>query len=97
MRKKTILKFSNIFFFPRQTSTIPELNQRSQKILKLIVDDLLKDGMPVGSRKLSIKMGEKLSPASVRNVMFDLQEAGLLKSSHSSAGGAYRFRFEVFC
>ena len=36
--------------------------------------------MPVGSRKLSIKMGEKLSPASVRNVMFDLQEAGLLKS-----------------
>ena len=86
MRKKDNLKFSNILSFHRQTSKILELNQRSRKIFKLIVDDFLKDGMPVGSRKLSIKMGEKLSPASVRNVMFDLQEAGLLKSSHSSAG-----------
>ena len=86
MRKKDNLKFSNILSFQRQTSKILELNQRSRKIFKLIVDDFLKDGKPVGSRKLSIKMGEKLSPASVRNVMFDLQEAGLLKSSQSSAG-----------
>ena len=49
-----------------------------ERFFKLIVDDFLKDGKPVGSRKLSIKMGEKLSPASVRNVMYDLQEAGLL-------------------
>ncbi len=82
MRKKDNLKFSNILSFQRQTSKILELNQRSRKIFKLIVDDFLKDGSAVGSRKLSIKMGEKLSPASVRNVMFDLQEAGLLKSSH---------------
>ena len=67
MRKKDNLKFSNILSFQRQTSKILELNQRSQKIFKLIVDDFLKDGLPVGSRKLSIKMGEKLSPASVRN------------------------------
>ena len=62
------------------------MDQRSRKIFKLIVDDFLKDGKPVGSRKLSIKMGEKLSPASVRNVMYDLQEAGLLKSNHTSSG-----------
>ena len=86
MGKKDNLKFSNILSFQKKTSKILELNQRSRKIFKLIVDDFLKDGMPVGSRKLSIKMGEKLSPASVRNVMFDLQEAGLLKSNHSSAG-----------
>ena len=73
MRKKNNLKFSNILSFQKKTSKILELNQRSRKIFKLIVDDFLKDGMPVGSRKLSIKMGEKLSPASVRNVMFDLQ------------------------
>ena len=60
--------------------------KRSKQIFKLIVDDFLNEGKPVGSRRLSIKMGEQLSPASVRNVMFDLQEAGLLKSSHSSAG-----------
>ena len=41
-------------------------------------------------------MGEKLSPASVRNVMFDLQEAGFLKSSHSSAGGCHRFSLRFF-
>ena len=87
MRKKDNLKFSNILSFQKKTSKILELNQRSRKIFKLIVDDFLKDVMPVGSRKLSIKMGEKLSPASVRNVMFDLQEAGLLKSNHTSAGG----------
>ena len=86
MRKKDNLKFSNILTFQKKNSKILELNERSRKIFKLIVDDFLKDGMPVGSRKLSIKLGEKLSPASVRNVMFDLQEAGLLKSNHSSAG-----------
>ena len=61
MRKKDNLKFSNILSFQRQTSKILELNQRSRKIFKLIVDDFLKDGSAVGSRKLSIKMGEKLS------------------------------------
>ena len=77
LKKKTIdIKKSHIF----------DLDRRSKQIFKLIVNDFLKDGKPVGSRKLSIKMGEKLSAASVRNVMFDLQEAGLLRSNHTSSG-----------
>jgi heat-inducible transcriptional repressor len=68
------------------SSYLFDLDQRSRKIFRLIVNDFLRDGKPVGSRKLSIRMGEKLSAASVRNVMFDLQEAGLLKSNHTSAG-----------
>ena len=67
-------------------SQIFDLDQRSKKIFSLIVDDFLKDGKPVGSRKLSFKMSEKLSPASVRNVMSDLQDAGLLSADHISAG-----------
>lgn len=70
----------------KQLSPIFHLDQRSKQIFGLIVDDFLKDGKPVGSKRLSIKMGEKLSPASVRNVMFYLQEAGLLMSNHTSAG-----------
>ena len=86
MRKKNNLKFSKSLIHYHEPSPIFDLDRRSKQIFKLIVDDFLKDGKPVGSRKLSIKMGEKLSPASVRNVMFDLQEAGLLMSNHSSAG-----------
>ena len=67
-------------------SHLKDLNARSKEIFSLIVDDFLKTGNPVGSRKLSFKMGEQLSPASIRNVMYDLQESGLLKSNHTSAG-----------
>ncbi len=67
-------------------SHLKDLNTRSKEIFSLIVDDFLKTGNPVGSRKLSFKMGEQLSPASIRNVMYDLQESGLLKSNHTSAG-----------
>ena len=67
-------------------SHLKDLNARSKEIFSLIVDDFLKTGNPVGSRRLSFKMGEQLSPASIRNVMYDLQESGLLKSNHTSAG-----------
>ena len=86
MNVKNNLNFSNVVLQKKTSSKILELDQRSREIFKLIVDDFLKDGLPVGSRRLSIKMGEKLSPASVRNVMSDLQDAGLLKSNHYSAG-----------
>ena len=86
MTEKDNLKLSNLDLLKKNKSKIFELDKRSKQIFKLIVDDFLNEGKPVGSRRLSIKMGEQLSPASVRNVMFDLQEAGLLKSSHSSAG-----------
>ena len=69
-----------------KSSPIIELDKRSKEIFSLIVDDFVTTGEPVGSRKLSSRLDEKLSPASVRNVMSDLQDAGLLTSSHSSAG-----------
>lgn len=64
---------------------ITELNERSREILRLIVDAFLETGEPVGSRTLSRRMGQ-LSPASIRNVMADLEEAGLLAAPHTSAG-----------
>ena len=86
MKKKDNLKISNIFPLKENQPKILELDQRSREIFKLIVEDFLKDGLPVGSRKLSIKLNSTLSPASVRNVMYDLQESGLLRSTHSSEG-----------
>ena len=69
-----------------KTSPIIELDKRSKEIFSLIVDDYVNTGEPMGSRRLAFKLDEKLSPASVRNVMSDLQDAGLITSSHSSAG-----------
>ena len=68
MEQKNNLKFTNSLLSKRESYKILDMDERSRKIFKLIVDDFLKDGKPIGSRKLSIKMGEKLSPASVRNV-----------------------------
>ena len=86
MEKKNNPKIGKNKLSESSKSHLFDLDQRSKKIFRLIVNDFLKDGKPVGSRKLSIKMGEKLSAASVRNVMFDLQEAGLLRSNHTSGG-----------
>ena len=86
MEKKNNPKIRKIKFSDNLKSSLFNLNQRSKQIFRLIVNDFLKDGKPVGSRRLSIKMGEKLSAASVRNVMSDLQDAGLLQSNHTSAG-----------
>lgn len=69
-----------------KSSLLFDLDKRSKEIFSLIVEDFVSTGDPVGSRKLSSKLQENLSAASVRNVMSDLQEAGLLTSSHSSAG-----------
>lgn len=65
---------------------IPQLNQRSSEILRQIIDGYLETGEPVGSRTLSRNLGMELSPATIRNVMADLQDAGLLFSPHTSAG-----------
>lgn len=67
---------------------ISELNERSRTILRLIVDAFLENGAPVGSRTLSRLLGKDgaLSPASIRNVMADLEDLGLLSAPHSSAG-----------
>lgn len=67
--------------------TISELNDRAREIFRQTVEAYLASGAPVGSRTLSMLPGSlKLSPASIRNVMQDLEELGLLASPHTSAG-----------
>ncbi len=67
-------------------SPIGELNERSREIFRLIVDGYLHTAEPIGSRTLSRLLAQNLSPATIRNVMADLEEAGLLYSPHTSAG-----------
>jgi len=65
---------------------ISELNERSREIFREIVDSYLKTGDPVGSRTLSRRPGIDASPATIRNVMADLEDLGLLFAPHTSAG-----------
>lgn len=65
---------------------LAELNDRARSIFRQIVDAYLLSGSPVGSRTLSKGGGLGLSPASIRNVMQDLEELGLLAAPHTSAG-----------
>ncbi|MBB6253577.1 heat-inducible transcriptional repressor [Nitrospirillum iridis] len=62
------------------------MNQRSRDIFRQIVEAYVETGEPVGSRTLSRRLGISLSPATIRNVMADLEELGLLKAPHTSAG-----------
>ncbi|ODT72747.1 MAG: heat-inducible transcriptional repressor HrcA [Pelagibacterium sp. SCN 63-23] len=64
------------------------LNSRSQDIFRRLVERYLDTGMPVGSRDLSRLLQVELSPASVRNVMADLEDLGLIAAPHTSAGRA---------
>lgn len=73
-----------------------ELSERNKKILEAIIEDYIVTAEPVGSRAVTRRHGLALSPASVRNVMADLEEMGFLASPHTSAGRvptdkAYRF------
>jgi heat-inducible transcriptional repressor len=63
-----------------------DLNERSREIFKQIVDLYLTTGEPVGSRNIARLLPMTLSPASVRNVMSDLEHAGLIYAPHTSAG-----------
>ncbi len=67
-------------------SHLAQLGERSREIFRLIVDSYLASGEPVGSRQLSRLLPMTLSPASVRNVMQDLEELGLVYAPHISAG-----------
>jgi heat-inducible transcriptional repressor len=67
-------------------SEIKRLSERSRTILREIVDSYLATGEPVGSRNLSRVLPMALSPASIRNVMSDLEHAGLIYAPHTSAG-----------
>jgi heat-inducible transcriptional repressor len=66
--------------------TLKDINQRSNEIFKSLVEAYVETGEPVGSRTLSRKLSQSLSPATIRNIMADLEDAGLLYSPHTSAG-----------
>ncbi len=62
------------------------LDERAKTLLKTLVERYIADGQPVGSRTLSKASGLELSPATIRNVMADLEDLGLIASPHTSAG-----------
>ena len=61
-------------------------NERAQHLLRVLIQRYIQDGQPVGSRTLSKDSGLSLSPATIRNVMSDLEELGLVSAPHTSAG-----------
>ena len=65
---------------------VRELSERSREIFRHIVTAYVESGEPVGSRTISRRLGLALSPATIRNVMADLEDAGLLYAPHTSAG-----------
>ncbi len=65
---------------------LSEMNDRSREVFRRVVEGYLDTGTPVGSRTLSREMSEKVSAATIRNVMQDLEYMGLLGSPHVSAG-----------
>lgn len=67
-------------------NSIRDLNNRSLEIFRQLVDTYMETGEPVGSRTLSRRTGIDLSPATIRNIMADLEDAGLLYAPHTSAG-----------
>lgn len=71
---------------PAAASGLRSLDQRSREIFRLVVESYLKEGEPLGSRNLSRMLPQSLSPATVRNVMSDLEQLGLLYAPHVSAG-----------
>src|SRR6476469_3178298 len=62
------------------------LDDRARLLLKALVERYIADGQPIGSRTLSRASGLELSPATIRNVMADLEDLGLIVSPHTSAG-----------
>ena len=62
------------------------LDSRAQHLLKSLIERYIAEGQPVGSRVLSRQSGLELSPATIRNVMADLEEMGFIASPHTSAG-----------
>ena len=68
------------------TNLLSEMNDRSREVFRRVVESYLSSGDPVGSRTLTRSMSERLSAATIRNVMQDLEYLGLLDSPHISAG-----------
>ncbi len=71
---------------PVPEGIISELNERSREVFREIVEQFVSTGEPIGSRTLSRRLATPLSPATIRNVMSDLEDMGLLYAPHTSAG-----------
>lgn len=63
-----------------------QINERAQHFLKVLIERYIREGQPVGSRTLARDAGLDLSPATIRNVMADLEDLGFVSSPHTSAG-----------
>jgi len=70
----------------KDRAPITELNDRAKYLLKVLVEAYIQDGQPIGSTLLARKSGLQLSSATIRNVMARLEEMGLIRSPHTSAG-----------
>lgn len=68
------------------SSNKTEISERAQYLLKILVERYVAEGKPIGSRTLARESSVKLSPATIRNVMADLEELGLIEAPHTSAG-----------
>lgn len=62
------------------------INERAQHLLKVLIEKYIAEGVPIGSRALAKESGLDLSPATIRNVLADLEDLGLIRSPHTSAG-----------
>src|SRR5687768_17584389 len=69
-----------------ECTMISMLDKRAQILLKTLIERYIAEGQPIGSRTLSKYSGLDLSPATIRNVMADLEELGFIASPHTSAG-----------
>jgi heat-inducible transcriptional repressor len=70
----------------KHTLDMESVSERAQHFLKVLIERYIRDGEPVGSRTLARESGLDLSPATIRNVMSDLEEMGLVVAPHTSAG-----------
>src|SRR5690606_10035107 len=64
----------------------PDLSERKQRLLMALVERHIRDGQPVGSKTLAEGTGLSVSPATIRNIMAELEDIGVLSSPHTSAG-----------
>ncbi|MEO6694258.1 MAG: hypothetical protein ABIY50_03655, partial [Ignavibacteria bacterium] len=76
------------------------LTDREKEVLKYVVENFIRNAIPVGSRNVSKQTDLNLSPATIRNVMSDLEERELLNTPHTSAGRiptdkAYRYYVDI--
>ena len=74
------------------------MDKRAQILLKTLVEHYISDGQPIGSRTLLQHSGLEVSPATIRNIMSDLEQMGFIASPHTSAGRcADKQRLQVIC